>query len=187
MMLVFCTVACRHWRFCCCWWICDGHWQGFHRNFTCCSLWSVASWLAVDISLCIIDWCYVIYFTVVCYCSIMHAYDVGNISTTCTVLGYEPPRFLSYTCDNWLTRPRIEIELKINEDSARYPTTVIWREFSRRRSYFFNVRLVWFVCTTWTIVCVVRSTQPCIPPGSLNRVPASAGVKAGKSPLPGGR
>ena len=32
-----------------------------------------------------------------------------------------------------------------------------------------------------------RSTQPCIPPGSLNRVPASAGVKAGSSPLPGGR
>jgi len=30
-----------------------------------------------------------------------------------------------------------------------------------------------------------RSTQPCIPPGSLNRVPASAGVKAGMSPLPG--
>ena len=28
-----------------------------------------------------------------------------------------------------------------------------------------------------------RSTQPCIPPGSLNRVPASAGVKAGMSPL----
>ena len=27
-----------------------------------------------------------------------------------------------------------------------------------------------------------RSTQPCIPPGSLNRVPALAGVKAGKSP-----
>ena len=32
-----------------------------------------------------------------------------------------------------------------------------------------------------------RSTQPCIPPGSLNRVPASAEVKAGMSPLPGGR
>ena len=32
-----------------------------------------------------------------------------------------------------------------------------------------------------------RSTQPCITPGSLNRVPASAGVKAGMSPLPGGR
>jgi len=32
-----------------------------------------------------------------------------------------------------------------------------------------------------------RSTQPCIPPGSLNRVPSSAGVKAGMSPLSGGR
>ena len=32
-----------------------------------------------------------------------------------------------------------------------------------------------------------RSTQPFIPPGSLNRVPASTGVKAGMSPLPGGR
>ena len=31
------------------------------------------------------------------------------------------------------------------------------------------------------------TTQPCIPPGSLNRVPASAGVRAGMSPLPGGR
>ena len=29
-----------------------------------------------------------------------------------------------------------------------------------------------------------RSTQPCIPPGSLNLVPASAGVTAGMSPLP---
>jgi len=32
-----------------------------------------------------------------------------------------------------------------------------------------------------------RSTQPCIPPGSLNRVPASAGLREGMSPLPGGR
>jgi len=30
------------------------------------------------------------------------------------------------------------------------------------------------------------STQPCIPLGSLNRVPASAGVRAGMSPLPAG-
>jgi len=34
---------------------------------------------------------------------------------------------------------------------------------------------------------VLGSTQPCIPSGSLNRVPASARVKAGKSPLSGGR
>ena len=32
-----------------------------------------------------------------------------------------------------------------------------------------------------------RSTQPCIPLGSLSRVPASAGVKLGMSPLPSGR
>ena len=32
---------------------------------------------------------------------------------------------------------------------------------------------------------VTRSTQPCIPPRALNRVPASAGVRAGMSPLPG--
>ena len=32
-----------------------------------------------------------------------------------------------------------------------------------------------------------RSTQPCIPLGSLNQLPTSAGVKAGMSPLLGGR
>jgi len=37
------------------------------------------------------------------------------------------------------------------------------------------------------LIALPRSTQPCIPPGSLNRVPASAGVRAGMSPLPGGR
>ena len=34
---------------------------------------------------------------------------------------------------------------------------------------------------TWALY--LSSTHPCIPPGSLNLVPASAGVKAGKSPL----
>ena len=38
-----------------------------------------------------------------------------------------------------------------------------------------------------TTINTTRSTQPCIPPGSLNRVPASAGVRAGMPPLPGGR
>ena len=41
--------------------------------------------------------------------------------------------------------------------------------------------------STLTARLTTRSTQPCIPPGSLNRVPASAGVRAGLSPLPGGR
>ena len=31
---------------------------------------------------------------------------------------------------------------------------------------------------------LTRPIQPCIPPGLLNRVPASAGVRAGMSPLP---
>jgi len=37
------------------------------------------------------------------------------------------------------------------------------------------------------LTAVPRSTQPCIPSGSLNRVPSSAGVRAGMPPLPGGR
>ena len=41
--------------------------------------------------------------------------------------------------------------------------------------------------STWMGNKPTRSTQPCIPPGSLNRVPASAGVSAAMSPLPGGR
>ena len=40
-----------------------------------------------------------------------------------------------------------------------------------------------FVHGLCTFTVVPRSTQPCIPPGSLNRVPASAGVKARTSPL----
>jgi len=34
---------------------------------------------------------------------------------------------------------------------------------------------------------VPKSIEPCIPPWSLNRVPASVRVKAGMSSLPGGR
>jgi len=50
-----------------------------------------------------------------------------------------------------------------------------------------------FVERTTSATCkiVIRqksmSTQPCIPPGSLNGVPALAGVKAEMSPLSGGR
>jgi len=35
-----------------------------------------------------------------------------------------------------------------------------------------------------SISAQLRSTQPCIPLGSLNRLSASAGVRAGMSPLP---
>jgi len=37
-----------------------------------------------------------------------------------------------------------------------------------------------------TFIAVPRSTQPCIPPGSLDRVPASAGVKARMLPSSAG-
>ena len=38
-----------------------------------------------------------------------------------------------------------------------------------------------------TFAAVHKSTQPGIPLGSLNRVPVSAGIRAGMSALPGGR
>ena len=37
------------------------------------------------------------------------------------------------------------------------------------------------------LTALPRSTQPCIPAGSQNQVPASPGVRAGMSHLPGGR
>jgi len=40
---------------------------------------------------------------------------------------------------------------------------------------------------TFSLLYNEAKRNTCIPPGSLNRVPASAGVRAGMSPLPGGR
>ena len=66
-------------------------------------------------------------------------------------------------------------------------TVRLTKEVNERRA-----RLVvgWMTVCGYTIsVCSkpTRSTQPCIPPGSLNRVPALAGVKAVMSPLSIGR
>ena len=47
--------------------------------------------------------------------------------------------------------------------------------------------VMWFLEMTFKNQLHPITYQPCIPPGSLNRVPASAGVRAGMSPLPGGR
>ena len=49
-----------------------------------------------------------------------------------------------------------------------------------RQLTVFRGKLSWDITTT-------RSTQPCIPPGAVNRAAGLAGVQAGKSPLPGGR
>jgi len=64
----------------------------------------------------------------------------------------------------------------MNEVNARWArlvlgwVTVFWRGYTIS------------VCNNPT-----RSTQPCFPPGSLNRVPASNGVKAEMSALSGGK
>jgi len=76
------------------------------------------------------------------------------------------------------------------------PVAVVVARNSTRRRRHFRRQLVVAVSPqrgATSVVrphCVVqstRSTQPCIPTGSLNRVPASAGVRAGMSALPGGR
>jgi len=66
---------------------------------------------------------------------------------------------------------------RMNEVNARRARLVLgWVTVFGRGGYTISV------CNQPT-----GSTQPCISPGSLNRVPASAGVRAGMSPLPGGR
>jgi len=61
----------------------------------------------------------------------------------------------------------------------------VGRKFSHRHDNPVIVGVVRWLSASDT--AGYRSTQPCIPPGSLNRIPASAGVKAGMSPLSGGR
>ena len=59
-------------------------------------------------------------------------------------------------------------------------------EVNPRRARLVIGSVIVFFSGGYTI-SVCKSTQPCIPAGSLNRVPASAGVKARMLPLPGGR
>ena len=61
-------------------------------------------------------------------------------------------------------------------------------QFLGQRYYCPSPEKIRKVYPVWLgIPYLTRSTQPCIPLGSLNRVPASAGVRAGMLPLPGGR
>jgi len=70
---------------------------------------------------------------------------------------------------------------------------LILKIFSAMPTHVMNIsaKFRWYPFTKYRGMALreihVRWTQPCIPPGSLNRVPASAGVKTGKSPLPDGR
>jgi len=67
----------------------------------------------------------------------------------------------------------------------RFPITV--QNFGDLATFF--VVFLHFVCWMSAIFLLAACLThwPCIPPGWLNRVPASAGVRAGISPLSGGR
>jgi len=73
--------------------------------------------------------------------------------------------------------------------SSRDPTTPIWFEFDAgQRQTLADPTAPLATCCVQRhsrTTTISRSTQPCIPPWSLNLVPASAGVRAGMSPLPG--
>ena len=73
--------------------------------------------------------------------------------------------------------------------SSPDPTTPIWFEFDAGQSQTLaDPTAPLATCCVQRhsrTTTISRSTQPCIPPWSLNRVPASAGVRAGMSPLPG--
>jgi len=58
---------------------------------------------------------------------------------------------------------------------------------SRRGKLCLSRRPLRYAALECVLTAVPRSTQPCIPLGSLNRVQAAAGVKAGVPPLSGGR
>jgi len=70
-----------------------------------------------------------------------------------------------------------------------YCSYLLWVSVSVQSLFFESMSIFHPVSFLYTRVDVsaVRATQPCIPQGSLNRIPASAEVKAGMSPLPGGR
>jgi len=77
-------------------------------------------------------------------------------------------------------------ENKIHHKIEKYKTN---KKYGTARAKF-NITFImarYMIIPALRLYVPSRSTQPCIPLGSLNRVPASAGVKAGMSTLPGGR
>jgi len=74
---------------------------------------------------------------------------------------------------HWLGRCTRDIRSRVQFPAMTL--SVIWDMWP-----YFSGELSWDITTA-------QVNSACIPPGSLNRVPASAGVKAGKSPLRDGR
>jgi len=77
--------------------------------------------------------------------------------------------------------------------NSKYKIHALFKDFQGPKLHFSSTKIIdKKPCPSrghskFRLQCDTRSTQPCIPPGSLNRVPASAVVRAGMSPLPGGR
>jgi len=62
-------------------------------------------------------------------------------------------------------------------DIGRYLTQLVLRGGSAVGRWTCNIQVAGLIPGRWLLHN--RSTQPCIPPGSLNRVPALAGGKGG--------
>ena len=93
--------------------------------------------------------------------------------------------------DTWYWLTRVVLDRGLLNGSLSLPAdTGMWCAVSLQYTAQYKWLCYCSLLTTAVMsigTTATRSTQPCIPPGSLNRVPASAGVKAGMSPLPGGR
>jgi len=98
--------------------------------------------------------------------------SVPATSSTRRILGLSP---VSNTRLGWRRGVVVSGVRRMNEVNARRARLVLGRV-----TVFGRVNHIGMNKPT-------MSTQPCIPPGLLNRVPASSGVKAGMSPLSGGR
>ena len=66
-------------------------------------------------------------------------FDAGEVNYDNVVIGYESPRFISFISDMWVL-PRIDLVLT-HRDSARFPTLLTWKMYSRRRSFLFRVSI----------------------------------------------
>ena len=140
--------------------------------------------------------CRVIYPLIACFCTLMfhkvvwaaYAGSGWIFNNQCTA---KMPRNLTVKKYNYVrefvatlfwTHPVWKCDIGINRPHAS--STACWRCGLTVADHIANRQSLLFCSfSRKSFLVSTRSTQPCIPPGSLNRVPASAGVRAGMSPL----
>jgi len=99
-------------------------------------------------------------------------HSVGSLGWQFSVLKYKYIFQVKYT----------EVILSISTRN------LLWFEITKIPIAVSEKKIIVFIIIFGTLSFLMsRSTQPCIPPGSVNRVPTSAGVRTGMSPLSGGR